>query len=56
MKINENGIIRDMTPEEIAEMKEMAKNALEEPVSDTERLIRIEDGLSKVLKFLGVEN
>lgn len=52
MKVNENGIIREMTEDEIAEL---AKNAPEEPVSDSERLVRIEDGLAKVLKFLGVE-
>lgn len=56
MKINENGIIREMTEAEIAEMEELAKNAPEELVSDSERLIRIEEGLSKVLKVLGVEN
>ena len=55
MKVNENGIIREMTETEIAEMEELAKNAPEEPVSDSERLVRIEDGLAKVLKFLGVE-
>lgn len=55
MKINENGVIREMTEAEIAEMEELAKNAPEEPVSDTERLIRIEDGLAKVLKYLGVD-
>lgn len=55
MKINENGVIREMTETEIAEMEELAKNVPEEPVSDTERLIRIEDGLAKVLKYLGVD-
>lgn len=55
MKINDNGIVREMTEAEITEMEEMAKNAPEEPVSDSERLVRIEDGLAKVLKFLGVE-
>lgn len=55
MKINENGVIREMTETEVAEMEELAKNAPKEPVSDSERLVRIEDNLAKVLKALGVE-
>lgn len=56
MKIDDNGIIREMTEDEIMEMEEMAKNEPKEFVSDTERLIRIEESLSKVLEFLGANN
>ena len=37
-KININGVTRDMTAEEIAEMEEMAKN-MPEPTKSTEELL-----------------
>ena len=51
MKICENGIIRDMTPEEIAELEALAQDApMPEPTAE-ERLDAVERA---VLEMLGV--
>lgn len=51
MKIWENGIIREMTPEEIAELEALAQEApMPEPTAE-ERLDAIE---AAVLEMLGV--
>lgn len=49
-KICENGIIRDMTPEEIAELEALAQEAPMPPTAE-ERLEALE---SVVLEILGV--
>lgn len=50
-KICENGIIRDMTPEEIAELEALAHDAPMPPPTEEERLDALE---SAVLEILGV--
>lgn len=50
MKICENGIIRDMAPEEIAELEALAQEAPMPPTAE-ERLDAIE---AAVLEMLGV--
>lgn len=42
MKINENGIIRDMTPEEIAELEKLAAEAPAPEPSPEERIAALE--------------
>ncbi len=52
MKICENGIIREMTPEEIAEFEAMvAEQPVPEPTAE-ERLVALEEVM---LELLGVE-
>ena len=53
MKINKNGITREMTAEEIAEMHETAapENKQEEDIYA--KLERIESGMDKILELLG---
>lgn len=52
MKICENGVIRDMTPEEIAELQSLADNQpMPEPTAE-ERLEAIESAL---LELMGVD-
>lgn len=52
MKINENGITREMTEEEILNMQEMSNpyNQPEEDIAD--KLARIESGMNKILALL----
>lgn len=50
MKVCENGIIRDMTPEEIAEYEALAQEAPMPPTAE-ERLEALE---SAVLEMMGV--
>ena len=51
MKICENGVIREMTPEEIAELEKLAaEQPTEEPTAE-ERLAALEDAM---LELLGV--
>lgn len=52
MKICENGIIREMTPEEIAELEKLAaEQPVPEPTAE-ERLAALEEAM---LELLGVE-
>lgn len=51
MKICENGIIREMTPEEIAAYEALAQEALHMPPTAEERLEALE---SAVLEMMGV--
>lgn len=51
MKICENGIIRDMTPEEIAELEALSQEKPLPPPTAEERLEALE---SVVLEILGV--
>lgn len=41
-KINDNGVVRDMTPEEIAEMESLAKDTQTLPPTPEERLAALE--------------
>lgn len=50
-KICENGIIRDMTPEEIAELEAITHDVPMPPPTEEERLDALE---SAVLEILGV--
>lgn len=52
MKIYENGIIRDMTPEEIAELEKLAAEAPAPEPTPEERLEALE---SAMLEVLGVD-
>ena len=52
MKICENGIIRDMTPEEIAELEALAQEEQLPPPTAEERLEALE---SAMLELMGVE-
>ena len=52
MKICENGVIREMTPEEIAELEKLAaEQPATEPTAE-ERLVALEEAM---LELLGVE-
>ena len=51
MKICENGIIRDMTPEEIEELEALAQDAPTPPPTAEERLDALE---SAMLELMGV--
>ena len=52
MKIFENGVIRDMTSEEIAEFEALAAEQPEAEPTAEERLAALEDAM---LELLGVE-
>lgn len=52
MKINENGITRDMTEEEIAEMQEMSAPEIEPEEDISEKIARIESGINEILSLL----
>lgn len=52
MKINENGITREMTEEEILEMQEMSEPYIEHEEDITDKLARIESGMNKILALL----
>lgn len=52
MKICENGIIREMTPEEIAEIERLASEMPEAEPTAEERLAALEEAM---LELLGVE-
>lgn len=55
MKIDDNGIIRDMTPEEIAEMERtIAENPAPEPSTD-DRIAELEEELKAAKILLGLE-
>jgi hypothetical protein len=55
MKINDNGITREMTPEEIAEMERMnADTPAPEPSAD-ERIAALEEELKAAKILLGLE-
>jgi hypothetical protein len=53
MKICKNGIIRDMTPEEIAEMKKYTPEEVKETVE--ERLEKLEKLFTKISDFIGMK-
>ena len=53
MKIDDNGIIRDMTPEEIAEMERMNADAPAPEPTPEERMIQIEAALIELAAMLG---
>lgn len=55
MKINDNGITRDMTPEEIAEYERMVAEMPEPQPSAEERLTQLEEQLAAAKILLGVE-
>lgn len=52
MKICENGIIREMTPEEIAELEKLAAEQPAGELTAEERLAALEEAM---LELLGVE-
>ena len=52
MKINENGITREMTEEEIFAMQEMSEPVFEPEEDITDKLARIESGMNKILALL----
>ena len=49
MKTNDNGIIRDLTAEEIIEMQEAAARIPEPEVSPEERIKQLEEALALLL-------
>lgn len=52
MKICENGVIREITPAEIAELEKLAKEVSEPEPTAEERLAALEEAM---LEMLGVE-
>lgn len=54
-KININGITRDMTPEEIAEMEALAAEMPEPEITQEERLDQIESAMMELAEMLGGE-
>lgn len=52
MRICENGVIRDMTPEEIAELQSLADNQPTQEPTAEERLEAVESAL---LELMGVD-
>lgn len=52
MKICENGITRDMTPEEIAELEKMQSEAPEPEPTPEERIKQLEEQLKAVSTIL----
>lgn len=54
-KININGITRDMTPEEIAEMERMAAEMPEPEPTQDERIAALEEELKAAKILLGLE-
>ena len=55
MKINHNGIVRDMTPEEIAKIERMTAEFPPPEPSPEERLQALEDQLKAAKILLGLE-
>ena len=55
MKINIDGITRDMTPEEIAEMERMAAETPTPEPSPDERISELEEELKAAKILLGLE-
>ena len=49
MRILHNGIYRDMTPEEVAEMQAQAQEPVEEVKTTEERLAELEEAISLLL-------
>lgn len=54
-KININGITREMTPEEIAEMEAFAAEMPEPEITQEERLDQIESAMMELAEMLGGE-
>ena len=53
MKINENGITREMTEEEILKMQETSESYVEQEEENiADKLARIESGMNKILALL----
>lgn len=56
MRICENGIYRDATPEEITEMERMAANAvLSDALTAEERIAELEDAVIELAALIGGE-
>ena len=49
MKINDNGIVRDMTAEEIAEMERMAAEMPQQPTTLEEQVLELREALELIL-------
>ena len=54
-RICENGIYRDMTPEEVAEMEALAAEMPEPEITQEERLDQIESAMMELAEMLGGE-
>lgn len=52
MKINENGITREMTEEEVLNMLETSFPEIEHEENIADKLARIESGMNKILALL----
>lgn len=55
MKVNDNGIVRDATPEEIAEMERMAAEMPKPEPTPEERFAALEEELKAAKILLGLE-
>ena len=51
MKIKHNGVIREMTVEELAEFKESAKERVEE-ITPNEKIERLSESIERITTFL----
>lgn len=52
MKIYKNGVYRELTPEEIAEMEKMAELESNQPPTDTERLEALESAMLELAEVM----
>ena len=55
MKINVNGVTREMTPEEIAEMGRMQEETTSLELTQEERIAQLEEELRAAKILLGLE-